>query len=50
MISPLKVIYARAPRLALLGYRISRVLETGLSLDSELESDDLVSLVLQKAV
>ncbi len=37
VITPLKVVYARAPRLAALGYRISRVLENGLSLDPEIE-------------
>ena len=36
VISPLKVIYARAPKLAPLGYRIARTMEKGLSLDSEL--------------
>jgi AhpD family alkylhydroperoxidase len=36
VISPLKVIYARSPRLARLGYRIGVVLESGLSLESEL--------------
>ena len=36
VISPLKVIYARAPALAVLSYRISRTLEKKLSLDPEL--------------
>jgi AhpD family alkylhydroperoxidase len=34
--TPLKVIYARVPRLATLTWRISRVVEHGLSLDQEL--------------
>ncbi len=36
VITPLKVIYARAPRLGLLGARIARILESGLSLEPEL--------------
>jgi AhpD family alkylhydroperoxidase len=36
VISPLKVIYARAPALAVLSHRISRTLERKLSLDPEL--------------
>lgn len=34
--SALKVIYARAPKLAMLGYRAQQVVEKGLSLDREL--------------
>lgn len=36
VITPLKVIYARAPRLGLLGARIVRTVETGLTLEPEL--------------
>ena len=36
VLSPLKVFYARSPRLARLGYQIARTLESGLSLDPEL--------------
>lgn len=37
VISPLKVIYARAPALARLGYRIQQTVEKGISLDPELK-------------
>ena len=36
VISPLKVVYARSPKLAMLGYRLNRTVEKGLSLDPEL--------------
>lgn len=36
VMSPLKVVYARSPKLAMLGYRMNRVVEKDLSLDPEL--------------
>ncbi len=36
VMSPLKVIYARHPKIAMLGYRQARLVETGLSLEPEL--------------
>lgn len=36
VISPLKVVYARHPRIARIGFSLTRVLESGLSLDPEL--------------
>jgi AhpD family alkylhydroperoxidase len=36
VMSPLKVVYARQPKLARLGYRMAQVMEKGLSLDAEL--------------